>query len=367
MSQTLETERILTDKSSDAMRKSRPVTLDGPRKSIRSELFQPNTGKAIRVLFVAIAFQLISYAVIYFGIKFGQSWLLGIGWILTSMSVTSLFVIGHDCAHASFLKNNRVNDFIGHIAFLFSFYPYYAWKYTHNAHHAHTNDLTSNQSNVYFDNAWLPFTVSEYKGLKENSKALAFLYQCTRYFPPIGSLLHNFVFHTFPSKFIESHRKKVYVSYAVLLVGLLTLGFGFYLLTGVWIAFIHFLIIPGLLFQFWMSFYTFLHHTSTEIAFYKKEEWTPYLGQIVSTYNSLAPKWLSFIHFHIDIHTPHHLSTAIPCYHLPAAYADLKHSVYAEDLKEGKFEWKYMQKQIMECHVWDEVSKRYLKFSDVED
>jgi len=344
----------------------RPITLEGPRKSVQSKWFKPNSWRASRVLFIGFTFQLLSYTLLYFSFKTNNQALLVLGWIVCRMSVTSLFVIGHDCAHASFLKSNMLNDLLGHICFLFSFYPYYGWKYSHNAHHAHTNDITTHAEDVYFDNAWTPFTVDEYLEIRKTSKFHALLYKCTRYFPPLGSLLHNIVFHAFPSKFIESHRSKLYFSYAVLLFGLGTIGFGLSMLVGSWTAILHFLIIPALLFQFWMSYYTFLHHTSTEIQFYERREWTPYLGQIVSTFNVKNPKWLSYIHFHIDIHTPHHLSTAIPCYHLLEAYADLKNSIYAQDLKEGDFKAKYLFKQLTHCHVWDMNAKKYRKFSEIE-
>ncbi len=344
----------------------RPGSLEGPKKTIHPELFTPNTKKAIRVLFVGFGFQFLSYAILYLAYITDQIWLLVLGWFLCGMSVTSLFVIGHDCAHGSFLKNQRLNDTIGHFCFLFSFYPFFGWKFSHNSHHAHTNEITTHDSDVYFDNAWTPFTVEEYLSLKKTNRVRAFVYKCTRYFPPIGSLLHNFVFHAFPDKFIKTHKTKLYVSYLILFLGLILFSFGLNLLVGSVFAFVHFLILPGLLFQFWMSFYTFLHHTSTEIRFYEKKDWNPYVGQILSTYNSLCPKWLSAIHFHIDIHTPHHLSTAIPCYHLPQAYKDLKSSEYAHDIKEGKFKLSYLVRQIRECHVWDLKNQKYRRFSEIE-
>ncbi len=364
MSHTLELERPKV--ASDQNNFRRPVTLDGPRKSIRPVLFKSNSWKASFVLLVGISFHALSYMVIYFGMKADLFPILILGWGLAGMSVTSLFVIGHDCAHASFLKNNKIGDLIGHFCFLFSFYPYYGWKFTHNAHHAHTNDLTFHENDVYFDNAWLPFTSAQYLELKTNSPLYAFLYKSTRYFPPIGSFLHNIAFHAYPRKFIATHRSKLILSYAVLGIGVICLSIGLVWLTGSAFAILHFLLIPGILFQFWMSYYTFLHHTSTEIEFYSKEDWTPYLGQILSTYNSLCPRWLSFLHFHIDIHTPHHLSTAIPCYHLKEAYADLKKSEYASDLKEGRFRLSYLWKQMSECHVWDLEKRSYRKFSEIE-
>ncbi|GBF49713.1 fatty acid desaturase [Leptospira ryugenii] len=115
-----------------------------------------------------------------------------------------------------------------------------------------------------------------------------------------------------------------------------------------------------------MSYYTYLHHTTTDIDIYEPEAWNPYLGQIVSTYNVVHPKWLSFLHFHIDIHTPHHLSTAIPSYHLPAAWDALKQSEYSKDLKEGRVSLRFYLHQILHCHLWDVEANVYRSFGEVD-
>ncbi|TGN17623.1 hypothetical protein EHS15_16475 [Leptospira idonii] len=342
----------------------RPATLDGPRKSIRPELFKSNAKKAFWAAVVGTTFHLFSFSFLYWMIRYDYDFLLPLGWLLAGTSVTSLFVLGHDCAHASFLKNNKINDVLGHFFFLFSFYPYYAWKFSHNAHHAHTNNLLFNEKDVYFDNAWIPFTLKQYSSLRKKTPLRAAIYRYTRYFPPLGSLLHNLIMHAYPGKFIDSHRKKVYLSYVVLLLGLAGISFGLVALTGKWTAILHFLVMPGLVFQFWMSYYTYLHHTSDEIYFYQPSDWNPYKGQILSTYNFLNPKLISYLHFHIDIHTPHHLSTAIPCYHLKEAYSDLLKSDFGKDVKEGKFSLSYLYKQWKSCHVWDEEGNRYLTFSE---
>jgi len=49
------------------------------------------------------------------------------------------FVIGHDCGHRSFHKNNLVEDIVGTIMFAPLIYPFEPWRIKHNHHHAHTN------------------------------------------------------------------------------------------------------------------------------------------------------------------------------------------------------------------------------------
>jgi fatty acid desaturase len=49
------------------------------------------------------------------------------------------FVIGHDCGHRSFHKNNLVEDIVGTLMFMPLIYPFEPWRIKHNHHHAHTN------------------------------------------------------------------------------------------------------------------------------------------------------------------------------------------------------------------------------------
>ena len=342
------------------------ISLEGIRKVINPSYFKPNMRLAVESLLVGVLFHVVTIFLSYLVWKQDWYWLYPITWFLAGTSVTSLFVLGHDCAHGSFFKSNRWNDILGHFVFLFSFYPYFAWKYSHNAHHRHTNLLKINSKDIYYDNAWIPLKVSQYQILKRFQPRKALIYKLGRLFPPFGSFMHNVLTHFYPSKFNESQRKKVIFSYVVLAIGFIGISSLIYAFTKSVFLVFHLYIIPALFFQFWMSLYTYQHHTSTEIDFYNEKEWNSYKGQILSTLNSLSPKWLSFLHFGIDVHTPHHLSTGIPCYYLHKAYQNLKDSAYAEDLKERKLSLRYYWKQISQCHLWDEKQKRYVSFSDLE-
>lgn len=346
-------------------RSEKPESLEGPRKAVQGKWYKPNTGKAILAILTGIAFYAVSMYAIYLTLAYELYYLTPLAWFLGGTAVTSFFVLGHDCAHAAFLKSNRWNDFLGEIFFLFPFYPYYAWKYSHNAHHKFTNKLEVNAKDIYYDNAWIPLTITQYKLLKRFHPGKARMYRIGRYFPPLGSFMHNILTHFYPEKFNESQRAKVKFSYLYLGIGMILISSLIYFLTNSIWAIFHYYILPGLFFQFWMSLYTFQHHTSDEMEFYNPKEWNPYKGQILSTYNSLNPRFLSFLHLNIDVHTPHHLSTAIPCYHLRPAYEELKESIYKEDLKEGKLNLGYYLKQVRNCQLWDEKNKKYKKFSEV--
>ncbi len=339
-------------------------TLEGIRKVISKEYFKPNSGLALFYTFSGMAFYLFSILILAYTYINNLYWAWPFAYFLAGTAVTSLFVLGHDCGHQSFFKNNKLNDILGHLFFIAPMYPYYGWKFSHNAHHKYTNKLVVNSNDIYYDNAWIPLTIDRYKELKKNNSFFAFLYKLSRYFPPIGSFFHNIITHFVPSKFNESQRKKVILSQIMLAISIVSIFLISIYYDSIY-AFFHFYIIPALFFQFWMSIYTYQHHTSEDMKFYKEDDWNPYKAQISSTYNSLFPRWLSFLHFNIDIHTPHHLSTAIPSYYLRNAYKQLKNSVYKDDILENKFSIKYYLNQVNSCHIWDEVNNKYKKFGDI--
>lgn len=358
MIQTIEPLELLNEKE---------PTLSEVKKVVREECFQANITKATLFLLSGLVQFIVTGLFSYFSWITGYWALFPISWFLMGFVFTSLFVLGHDCAHESFFGNKKLNSFFGHILFIPTFYPYYAWKYSHAAHHQHTNELYAPLDTVYFDNAWIPMTISQYNTMRKESPFTAYAYRITRVLIPLGSLIHNLIYHYFPSKFKQDHRKNVSLSYIFLfVVGITIVGILYYFTESIFSIF-HFWIIPSLFFQFWMSLYTFLHHTSEEMSFYPKEEWSQYRGQIKSTTNYRMPKWISKLHFHIDCHIPHHLNIKIPSYMLLAAQDDLNQSKYSEDIQEEKFTWKHYFKVIRNCNLWDEQKNKYVRFSQAAD
>lgn len=52
-----------------------------------------------------------------------------------------IFIIFHDCGHASFFRSQKANDVVGNLTGLLTFTPYAHWKRDHAVHHATASDL----------------------------------------------------------------------------------------------------------------------------------------------------------------------------------------------------------------------------------
>ena len=233
------------------------TTLRDIIKTIPTTYFEK---KPLRAWF-SVLFSVIAAGLGYVSIAFAPWYLMPLAWIFTGTALTGWFVIGHDCGHRSFSNKVWVNDLVGHIAFLPLLFPFHGWRFKHDHHHLHTNKMSE-------DNAWYPFTIEEYeqgKGLVSNVYKLI----RTRFWW-IGSIIHWGNLHFNAELYPERQRDQVKFSYR------LVLAFGAVIIptliyTVGFVGLINFFVMPWLVYHFWMSTFTIVHHTMPDIAFKDKE------------------------------------------------------------------------------------------------
>ncbi len=308
-------------------------------KTLPSEVFVKDPRKAWLKVFINV----LLVGLGYWGLAIAPWYLLPVAWILTGTALTGFFVIGHDCGHRSFSQRIWVNDWVGHIMFLPLIYPFHAWRILHNHHHKHTNKLE-------VDNAWGPLTPDEYgtiAGLKQWG------YQRIRgRFWWTGSIAHWLILHFDWSKFAGRERQQIKFS-ALLVIVTAAIAFPTLLLTiGVW-GIVKFWLVPWLVYHFWMSTFTMVHHTMPDIPFKPVQEWNEVEAQLMGTVHCDYPWWVEFLCHDINVHIPHHLSTGIPWYNLRKAHKSLKEN-WGEYLYECQFSWSLMKQVTDQCHLYDD-------------
>lgn len=306
-------------------------------KTIPQECFQKNRRKAWTAAIVNVLMVALGYA----GIVFAPWYLLPLTWVFTGTALTGFFVIGHDCGHRSFAQRKWVNDLVGHLFMAPLIYPFHSWRILHNKHHNYTNKLD-------VDNAWQPFRPEFYESL---GTPLQLGYQALRgkcWW--IGSIVHWAGIHFDLNEFAPKDHQKVKRSIAVV-VGFAAIFFPTLLLTtGVW-GVVKFWLMPWLVYHFWMSTFTLVHHTMPEIDFQEPEVWDPARAQLSGTVHCDYPMWVELLCHHINVHVPHHLSTAIPSYNLRMAHESLREN-WGNYLYECRFSWSLMQKIVDRCHLY---------------
>lgn len=317
-------------------------------KTLPQSVFQKDSRKA----WLAVAANIICVALGYLAIAYSPWYLLPLAWIFAGTALTGSFVLGHDCGHRSFSNNNRINDIVGHLVFLPLFFPFHGWRIQHNYHHKHTNKQG-------VDNAWDAKTSD---GFLAESPTQQFIYTHIRgRFWWLGSIGHWAQEHFDWTQFEGKQREQIrfsalfsLISMAIILPTLIaTIG-----LVGLF----KFWVMPWLVYHFWMSTFTIVHHTLTEIPFVPAENWHEATAQLAGTVHCNYPKWVEWLCFDINVHIPHHISTGIPWYNLRNAHAALQDH-WGPHLIERDFSWSLMQEITGVCHVYDD---RYRNVRDIE-
>ena len=263
-------------------------------------------------------------------------------------------MLGHDCGHRSFANRRWVNDLVGHLMMLPLIYPFHSWRILHNYHHKHTNKLA-------VDNAWQPFQAEFYDS---TSSFIRLSYQALRgKFWWIGSIIHWAGLHFDWTKFKGKERSQVKFS-ALLVIITGAIAFPIIIATlGIW-GFVKFWLLPWLVYHFWMSTFTLVHHTASDIPFQPTEEWNEALAQLAGSVHCDYPRWVEFLCHDINVHVPHHVSTAIPFYNLRMAHRILKQN-WPQYVRECRFSWSLMKDITDQCHLYD-PEKCYQSFQEHE-
>jgi omega-6 fatty acid desaturase (delta-12 desaturase) len=342
---------------------SQSPSLNQVRGALPPEVMTPSVAGALGTIALVLAVNAAAGALAVWTWRNPHWWTLPFSWLASGAAFTSLFVLGHDCAHGSFFASKRLNAALGHVALFVPGYPFHAWRITHDAHHAFTNRLDHpdprGEGGVYFDNAWRPLTTRQWA---VQPASLRRIYYVARRVLGFGSFVHLVVLHFSPSRFKRRHRADVRFSIAFFLAAAAATTGALWARFGSPLAVLHFWILPALFFQPFIGTYTFLHHASENVPYWKGNDWSPYAGQVLGTLNVLLPNWLSFVHLRIDFHVPHHVSTRIPCYRLRDAHAALLTSPYAPRIRTLPFSWGYLFQQKQVCRLWDPQRRAYVDF-----
>jgi omega-6 fatty acid desaturase (delta-12 desaturase) len=307
-------------------------------KTLPPQCFQKNRWKA----WTGVLLSVVAVVAGYVSLAIAPGYLLPLAWLFTGTALTGWFVIAHDCGHRSFANRRWVNDLVGHVLMMPLIYPFHSWRLLHNLHHAHTNKLE-------VDNAWQPFQTEFYD--QQINGATRWGYRRLRgWFWWVGSIAHWGLLHFNLTKFQPQDRDKVKFSITVVAV---FAAIAFPLLiatTGFW-GVIKFWLMPWLVYHFWMSTFTLVHHTDPEIPFTPAAQWNEAIAQLSGTIHCTYPRWVEVLCHDINVHVPHHISTAIPSYNLRLAHQSLR-SNWRPYLKERNFSLDLMKKITARCHLY---------------
>eukprot|EP01023_Acetabularia_acetabulum_P043447 TRINITY_DN433_c0_g1_i4.p1 TRINITY_DN433_c0_g1~~TRINITY_DN433_c0_g1_i4.p1 ORF type:complete len:420 (-),score=52.73 TRINITY_DN433_c0_g1_i4:211-1470(-) len=323
------------------------VTLSDIVRSLPKEVFEIDHAKSWKSFFLTAG----SVALSMYGISICPWYLLPFAWFIAGTAATGLFVVGHDCGHRSFHKNNLVEDMVGNLFMSPLIYPFEPWRILHNQHHAHTNKLE-------LDTAWLPVTW-EFLDRMGPVQAFFFKYFLGTPLKLFASIGHWILLHFDITKYNKKQRPAVIVSwlcnalFAVVGLPLLVQNFGLWGLVKFWLM-------PWLGFHFWLSTFTVVHHTAPHIEFKDESEYNAAKAQLSGTVHCDYPWWVEVLNHDINVHVPHHVSSKIPSYNLRKAHESLKEN-WGEYMTTCSLNFTMMKWIFAHCHIYDE-EKIYVPF-----
>jgi len=309
-----------------------------------AEVFKvlPKDAMSLDVKFAFFTFFRVYFTVILsvYLVYLSPWYLLPFAWIFCGTAATGLFVVGHDCAHQSFTRNRIVNEIVGTISMMPLFFPYSGWELTHNHHHAFANNIDK-------DHLWRPIKKEEIEKMSTIRKYLSYYMYGPLFFE--SSILHHAYHFLLP---FVSARNRLAVIRSILLSilgGCATLS-----ILSSYGSLFKLYIVPFLIFQFWLSTFTYFHHKHPKGVGWKQEpEWNKVYGSLFATVHVDYPAWVEYLTLDINWHLPHHVSPLIPWYNLrKCTFALFK--CYGDKLQNDEFSWRLWKETTTQCHMYDE-------------
>jgi len=281
----------------------------------------------------------LTCAVTFYLVTEAPWYLLPFAWILHGTAITGLFVVAHDCAHQSFSHSRSMNEFFGTICMMPLLFPYNCWEVTHNNHHTHTNNMDK-------DHLWRPLTDAELAKMPKWKRTLSYYMFGPLFFE--SSILHH-AYHFLIPMISKKNRFGCFRSIIFAALG------GYITITkiaNIGSVFSLFLM-PFLVFQFWLSTFTYFHHRHTSIPGWKySDDWNKVYGSLLTTAHIDYPAWIEWLTLNINWHLPHHVSSNVPWYNLRKCTFTLTKK-YGDHLTYDEFGWKLWKEVTTSCHMYD--------------
>lgn len=278
-------------------------------------------------------------------------------WLTVALSMVNglfllrIFCIQHDCGHASFFHNRKVQDWVGRCLGVLTLTPYDVWRRTHSLHHAQHGNL--DQRGIG-DMATL--TVTEYRSLGWFRRLMYRLYRHPLVLFGLGPSYLFILQNRLPIGLMRAGWRFWASALGTNAVLALILG------TMVWFAgpmpvlliFLPSSMVAGTI-GVWLFY---VQHQFEETHWSTSEEWQLHEAALAGSSHYVLPQPLQWLSANIGIHHVHHLYSRIPFYRLPEilrAHSELETAqrlTVMESLKS------------VNLHLWDEKLRRLISFRE---
>ena len=266
----------------------------------------PSTSKAVWQILNSVGPYVLLWIAMVYALTVSY-WLMLPLALLAAGFLVRIFIIFHDCGHASFFRSKRANQLMGTMAAFLNLTPYLHWRWQHALHHGTAGDLDRRGSG----DIWT-LTVEEYL---ESTRWRRLAYRLARnpFVLFIAAPLYVFVVHNRFAAASASARERTSVrrtNVALLLATLLmsaVIGLKAFLMIQLTV----------LVFSGASGLWLFYVQHQFEGAYWSRgDQWNYTAAALQGSSFYKLPKLLQWFTGNIGFHHIHHLNPRIANYHL---------------------------------------------------
>jgi omega-6 fatty acid desaturase (delta-12 desaturase) len=289
----------------------------------------------------------------------GSAWAklaFGVG---AGCAVAFMFVWAHDAAHGALFRREWTAELLGTLLMLPSMNMYRLWSHGHNrVHHGFT-------SYTPVDWIWRPLTPEVYAAKSRWGRAV---YRLER--NPLTCALHYLLRVWWPGMVMYRPERRSRERVGFTVDKLVTVVFAAAISVVAWrfggglIGVAAGVVVPFIVFNYFIALFVFLHHTHPEVPFFdNRSEWSNTIGQVYCSIVVRCSRLSELLIHNILIHVPHHVDSRIPFYRLKRAYADLQRE-YGAYIHEYRFRWSTVWTIFRRCQLYDFETKIWYTYRE---
>jgi omega-6 fatty acid desaturase (delta-12 desaturase) len=276
-------------------------------------------------------------------------WLVPL-WLLAAGFYIRIFIIFHDCAHLSFMKNRRLCKYIGFVTGVITFTPYDEWRRSHMIHHGSVGNIDRRGTG----DVWT-MTAEEYQNSSRMKRLIYRIFRNPLVLFIVSPLVLFLVINRIPKHSEQEKETKsiIMTNLCILTIIILTaktVGIKYYLLIQLPILFI------ASAFGVWLFY---VQHQFENVYWSRKGGWDIYRAAMEGSSFYKLPRPIMWLTGNIGYHHIHHLNPGIPFYRLKKCQDEI------EQLKEIKPLTFLMSLKSIRLKIYDEKRGKMIRFRDV--
>jgi acyl-lipid omega-6 desaturase (Delta-12 desaturase) len=270
--------------------------------------------------------------------------------IFNGSFIVRIFAIQHDCGHAAYFRERRVNDWVGRALGVLTLTPYDVWRRQHSVHHAAAGNLDRRGIGDV-----MTLTVAEYKARSWRGRLAYRLYRHPAVMFGLGPTYLFLFTNRLPLGLMRAGPAYWVSSMGTNLCLLATLT-GLYLIGGwaaifaIWLP----TIVVGATIGVWLFY---VQHQFEEANWYREEDWLIHEAALHGSSHYVLPAPLQWVTANLGMHHVHHLYSRIPFYRLPEVLRDFPPLAAAQRMTIRD------SMANVRLHLWDEGQRRLLTWA----